>query len=176
MSLEAQAIAEYLKIKSFERVPVDRFDIPESLLVDAKSEFDCVFDYVEQTSREYQELADENDRRARQYGYGYLNSADFAALRKRLSEIEDRTIGETGNQTLIRALNRWRHLTLRREHEMVRVIYEFCRKNVFDTGVFLVGAAHWAGIVEEIGKYASSESDLISWGFADDGKVRLWNT
>ncbi len=162
-SLEAQAIARYLEIKPFRRVPVDRFDIPKNRLVATKREFDGVFDYVEQSSREYQVLNEENDKSVCQYGFSYLNSVAFATVMTRISEIEEETINETGNQGLIRALERWRHLIQRREREMISVIYDYCRENVFNTGVFLVGAAHKMGIAKEIGHYASAEADLIEW-------------
>jgi hypothetical protein len=102
----------------------------------------------------------------RQYGFGYLNSVDCATLRARLSEMEDKTINETGDQALIRRLESWRRLMQSREREMVGVIYEYCRENVFERGVFLVGAAHKMGIVKEIEEYARAEADLINWNFA----------
>jgi hypothetical protein len=52
-SLEAQAITRYREFKSFRRVPVDQYDIPENRIAELKREFDGVLDYVEQTSREY---------------------------------------------------------------------------------------------------------------------------
>jgi hypothetical protein len=166
-SLEAQAIARYVdEFKPLRRVPVDRYDLPERPIAEIKGELDSVFDYVEQTSREYQLLIDENDRSVRQYGFGYLNSVDCATLRARLSEMEDKTINETGDQALIRRLESWRRLMQRREREMVGVIYEYCRENVFERGVFLVGAAHKMGIVKEIEEYARAEADLINWNFA----------
>ena len=167
--LEAQAITRYLEFKSFRRVPVDRYDIPEELIAEIKREFDRVFDYVEQTSREYRLLTDENDKSVRQYGFSYLNSFDFATVRSRIYEIEEKTIDESGDQGLIRGLERWRHLIQRREREMVGVIHEYCRENVFDTGVFLVGAANKTGIVKEIENYAGTDAYLIDWNFAYDG-------
>ena len=89
----------------------------------------------------------------------------------RISEIEDRAINGTGDQDLIRGLKWWRQFTQRRELEMIDNIYQYCRENVFDTGVFLVGAAHKTGIVKEIEKHASTEADLIDWNFAYDGQI-----
>jgi len=162
-SLEAQAITRYLEFKPFRRVPVDRYDMPQNLLAEIKSEFDCVFDCVEQKSREYQLLNEENDKSVYQYGFSYLNSVAFATVMTRIAKIEEETINESGNQGLIRALERWRHLIQRREREMMRVIYEYCRENVFNTGLFLVGAAHKMGIAKEIEHSSSAETDLIEW-------------
>jgi hypothetical protein len=126
---------------------------------------------VGQTSPEYRLLNEENDESVRQHGFSYLNSVAFATVTTRISEIEEKTIIGTGDQHLIRGLERWRHFIQSREVEMVRNIYEYCRDNVFDTGVFLVGAAHKAAIVEEVKRYANTEADLIDWNFAYDGQI-----
>lgn len=162
-SVEALAITKYLEIKSSRRAPVDRYDIPDDRLAETKREFDCVLDYAEQNSREYQLLNEENDRSVFQYGFSYLNSADFEAVSTRMSEIEDKTINESGNQGLIRALDRWRHLLQGREVAVVDNIYAYCRECVFDTGLFLVGAAHKTAIVKAIEKHSSAEADLVDW-------------
>jgi len=90
---------------------------------------------------------------------------------ERISDIEEETIIGTGHQGLIRGLERWRHFIQRRDFEMIDNIYEYSRENVFDTGVFLVGAAHKTGIVKEIEKYAGTEADQINWNFAYDGQI-----
>ena len=170
-SVEAHAITKYREFKLFQPVPVDRYDMPENLLAEIKRDFDCVIDCVAQATQEYRLLNEENDNSVRRYGFQYLNSVAFATMTARMSEIEDETISKTGDQGLIRGLERWRQLIERRELEMVGNIYEYCRKNVFDTGVFLVGAAHKMGIAKEIEKYASTEADLIDWNFAYDGQI-----
>jgi hypothetical protein len=162
-SLEAQAIARCLEFKAFHRVPVDRYFMPENRLAEIKREFDCVFEYVAQESREYQLLNEENDMCVYQYGFSYLNSVAFETVMTKIAKMEEMTIRETGNQVLIKALETWRYLIQAREREMIRVIYEYCRENVFNTGVFLVGAAHKMGITKEIEHYSSAEKDLIDW-------------
>lgn len=162
-SLEAQAITRYLEFRSLRRVPVDRYDIPKSLIAESKRKIDCVFDYVEQTSQEYLELDEAKNNRAYQYGFEYLNSVGFANTMARIHAIEEQTIVGTHDQDLICGLERWRQLTQRREAEMIGNIYEYCRENVFDTGVFLVGAAHKTGIVHEIEKCARTDAYLIRW-------------
>lgn len=162
-SLEAQALARYHEFKTFQRVAVDRYDMPVALVPEFKRELDSVFEYIERTSLEFRRLSKENDKNTSQHGFNYLSSLAFVSLNTRLSEIELDTIRATGDRTLNRVLDRWRAINLAREREMVRVIYEYCRQHVFDTGVFIVGAAHQIGIVEEIKRYAEREPDLIHW-------------
>ncbi len=163
-NVDAHAIARYREHKLFQSVPVDQYDMRQNLLVEMR-DFEA---WVIQTSQEYQELMAREDDSAQQEGFRYLNSAAFARMNARMSEIEEETVNRTGDEHLIRWLGRLRHLMHARETEMVRKIYEYCRENAFDTGVFLVGAAHKTGIVKEIERYASAEADLISWNLDYD--------
>lgn len=168
-SLEAQAIEKYREFKSFRSVPVDHYDVPAHLLVELKRDVDRVFDYVERASQEYRLLEEENDRCVPQHGFRYLNSAAFETRTARMAEIEEETIMRTGDRDLNRALERWRQDNQSRELAMVRNVYEYCGKNVFGAGIFLVGAAHKKGIAKEIEKYAGTEAARIDWSFAYGG-------
>jgi hypothetical protein len=169
--VESQAITRYREFKSFQQVPVDRYDMPVNLLVEIKTEYDSVRDCVEQKSQEYRELNEEINRGVNQFGFKYINSVACATMLDRTFEIEEKTIIETGDQRLIRGLKRWRDANQKRELEMIGNIYQYCRENVFDTGVFLVGAGHKTGIVKEIEKHASAEADLISWKVVYGGNI-----
>jgi hypothetical protein len=168
--VEARAVTDYRDYKSFQHVPVDQYDMPKDLLGE-KRELDQVFLWVKQTSQEYRELMERESDSLYEYGFKYLNSPMCATMNARMAEIEDETVNRTGDQRLIRALKKWRHLTQGRERDMVGNIYEYCRENVFDNGVFLVGAAHRTGIVKEIEKYAGAAADLINWNLTFDGQI-----
>jgi len=64
---------------------------------------------------------------------------------------------------LVRALATWRQVMQGRENLIVDYIYRYCRENIFDTGVFLVGAAHRSGIVKAIEKLSHRDADWIEW-------------
>jgi len=164
--MEAHAITKYREFKLFQPVPVDRYDMPQNLIAEIKRQTDCVFDFVEQTSQEYRLLNEANDNSVHRDGFNYLNSVACETMMARIREIEERAINGTGDQDLIHGLKRWRQFTQKRESEMIDNIYQYCRENVFDTGVFLVGAAHKTDIVKEIEKHASTEAGLIDWNFA----------
>ena len=119
-SLEGHAVTKYREFKSFQRVPVDRFDMPQDLFAETQR----VLDRVDETSREYLVLKEERDNTARMYGFAYLNSAAFAKVSTRMSEIEEKTINDTGDQGLMwtgnlasrypdaRNQNGWQHLRI----------------------------------------------------------------
>jgi len=165
--LEVRAITKYRDSKVFQRVPVDRYDIPANFVAETQRVFDC----VKQTSQEYLVLNEEHHDSVYRYGFEYLNSSACATMMARLSEIEEKTIIGTRDAELIRGLERWRDAIQRREREMIGNIYEYCRENVFDTGVLLVGAAHKTAIVKDIKKHASTKAVLVNWNFAYDGRI-----
>jgi hypothetical protein len=164
-SLEAQAIAMYRQFNSPQQVPVDRYEIRSDLLIRMKADLDKVIDFVGQWSEEYQLLDEEHAKNMAEYGFSYLNSDAFSTREAKMSEIEDIKIKGSGNPDAMRVLEGWRHHNRSREEKMLASIYEYCQAKAFDTAVFLVGAAHRAGIAKEIEKYASTEGHLVNWSF-----------
>lgn len=158
-NVDAHAIAKYREHKLFQSVPVDRYEMQQNLLVEMR-DFEG---WMTRTSQEYLELMERESDCVRQQGFRYLNSAAFAKMSARMMELEEETVNLTGDEHLINWLGRLRQLMQGREAEMVRRIYGYCAENVFDAGVFLVGAAHKTAIIKEIEKRASTEADLISW-------------
>lgn len=163
-TLEAQAITKFRESESPRQVPVDQFNDNEAT-VDLRFTMDRIFDVVEGTSQTYLNLLDERETLTHQQGFQYLNSVVFEKTTESIEEIEDLTIRATGNPDLIRGLQCWREAMKRREAEMVRNIYEYCRDHAFDTGVFLVGSAHKASIVKAIRARDGAEAGLIDWSF-----------
>jgi hypothetical protein len=163
-NVEARAIARYREYKSFQSVPVDRYDIPQNLLAEMR-DFEA---WVIQKSPEYQVLMDRENDSVHLEGFKYLNSAAFARMSARMSEIEEETVNRTADQHLIHWLGRLRHLMQGRESEMVGKIYEYCSENVFDIGVFLIGASHKTAIVKETERFAGTKAVQIAWNLDFD--------
>lgn len=162
-SLEAQAIGKYLEFKHAQRVPVDEFELPRDRLLENKRELDQVFGYVEQASHEYSLLMEQNDGHVAQRGFSYLNSGEFTSIMARLSEIEDQVIALSGEPRAIGVLRNWRQTNRHRERAMVRAIYDYAGSNALEHGVFLVGAAHKAGVATALEYNTRDEPGIISW-------------
>lgn len=170
-TLESQAITRLRAMKSFQQVPVDRYDVPETQLVEIKRGLDSVFDRVGEVSQEYRQLNEALHVGAHQRGFKYLNSLAFETTMARISEIEASAILATGDRGLISGLEWWRRAIQERESAMVDNIYQYCGRNAFKTGVFVVGAAHRTGIVKEIEKRVGKEAALIVWDLAYGDQV-----
>jgi hypothetical protein len=159
-SLEAQAVAEYCKYKLCQQVHVDEYEVPVDF---AKIEHRLTggFDDVADRSTEYQQLDTAKNVHACQDGFVYLNSDAFVNTTLRMEQLEDEMMeGQAAD-----ALRWFRQVMHKREIEMMRNIYSHCRKTAFDTGVFLVGAAHRTGIAKQIENFSGREPDLIVWNF-----------
>jgi hypothetical protein len=163
--LESRAIRRYRESKSILQIPVDRHDSPDNSVF---AEIQNVFDCVEQNSKEYLALDEESRERVFIDGFRYLNSRDFVSITARSCEIEDRVITQTGDRRLMYWLEKWRYIHQTRELEMIGNIYQYCRENVVGSGVFLVGAAHKAGLIKAIERHERAETKLINWNLAYD--------
>ncbi|HKY22039.1 MAG TPA: hypothetical protein VJM31_12550 [Vicinamibacterales bacterium] len=116
-TLEMHAVGEFLKVRPARQV--DEYAIPE----DFRAELDALFDYAEFSSPEYCEAVSEIDRNAFHGGFQYLNSPDFAFLRKRADDLLENTVAMSGSQELLEILLAWNSFLRRRDDAMVRNIY-----------------------------------------------------
>lgn len=164
-SVEARAMASFVSGRNVRRVPVDAYEVPDALQAEIRRDFDRVFDFVEESSGEYRELSERNDRAIHDIGFGYLNGPACTALMNRLCEIEDRWIQLSNDAGLITALQTWRRLHREREEAMVRQILEYCGANAGEVGVLLVGVAHKAAIIRAVERTRSEGLAPIAWKF-----------
>jgi hypothetical protein len=161
-TLEMRTVGRYLKIKPARQVPVDDYAIPDSFARDMFS----MDEYVESNSIEYCGLAGEIDQKTHLLGFRFLNSQEYEALNKRANEAYEKVIAMSGSQVLKNRLSMWNTQVRKREASMVENIYEFSRKSSLTEGVFLVGAAHLAPILENAGSRMRTEGNLadgITW-------------
>lgn len=161
-NVEPSAIKLYRNHNSIQQVAVDRFDLSECL----KNDTDRLFELVERESPDYLQLKQILEYETAAHGFRYLNSPPCEKLSQKLDEIEDEAISKSGDHNLVRDLGNWRKHNQDRERKMLENIYEYCRANTFNVGVFLVGSAHRAGIKKLLEEFSAKESDSIRWRIA----------
>lgn len=158
--LEAEAVARYRRAWPCQLAEIDTYQAPLDL-APSKADVDELFDTVRLTSPEHCELEDRMEAHVWEGGFRYLNSDAAAAEALKLEQLEDDVIHRSANPRLTQTLASWRQLHVARVRKMVDNIHDHCRLNSCARGVFLVGAAHRAGVIQEI--TANADRTAIRW-------------
>lgn len=158
-TVEMKAISSYLKFRSVRQVPVDDFTIPG----DFKDRIEELFSYVESASEDYHKAKLDIDRMAFTHGYRFLSSLTHIELNNKADELFEDAIAQSSSETL-RGLLAWWYTHLRkRESFMLENIYNYCHKESFESGVFLVGAGHMSYLAKCIEDRLEAEKNIIDW-------------
>lgn len=157
-NLESEAVKLFQRSHQIELVPVDL----ATPTADFFEHHQSLHITVEAKSRKYREIADTYSARLRKHGFFYLNSEHCTKDLAGMNEEIDEYLNATKDENLREIQTAWINQNSKREAAMCRAIATYCNENIFDRAVFLVGAAHRQGIIEEASKYD------IEWNF--DGK------
>lgn len=117
---------------------------------------------VEEKSVKYRQLVDTYSVRVRKHGFYYLNSEYCSEDLSGINEEIEEKLDSIGNDTLNQFYKTWCDQISLRDTAMYKNIMKYCVDHSFKKGVFLVGAAHRAGIIEE------SRDSGVKWNY--DGK------
>jgi hypothetical protein len=162
--LEASTIKLYLSDHDIKHIPVDLdVIIPQSFWDDNK----YMFERIERKSSEFCRLCDYDSQYARQYGFNYLNSTYCNNINKDKDMEMETTLKILNNKKLFEIYESWNNINEKRENEMVNNIYNYCKENTFDRGIFFIGAAHREAIINKIRKYNETEELNIKWNYLE---------
>jgi hypothetical protein len=147
--LELKTIQAYSQNNTFDYVPV--------LDVGLSDEFDTKVKIVSE-NKVYQRLLDDYIRLEREYGFEFLNSNKSIMLQEEMRQLENHIINnENFHRQVNASIDEY-------ENSMLRKIYLFCEERIFNTAIFMCGAAHRKSIIEKI---KTSESK-IHWTFYNE--------
>jgi hypothetical protein len=170
--LESKAIKMYLSNHIIKHIPVDLDVImPQSFWDDNK----YMLEQIERKNSEFCRLCDYDSQYARQYGFSYLNSIYSVNINKDRDREMEATLKLINDKKLFEAYELWNNINEKRENEMINNIYNYCKENTFDKGVFFIGVAHRESIINKIKKYNESEELKIKWNYLeyDNNGVKL---
>lgn len=146
--LEIAAIQRYSLDKSFEYVPVLDNVLPDS--------FHKKYNLVCENS-EYQRLVDSFKRLVELNGFDFLNSDESIRLQEEMRAMESHLLnGHAFDNEAKDDINAY-------EDSMIHNIYSYCKKNDFNTAIFMCGAAHRKSIIEKVRRQYSHESIKLNW-------------
>lgn len=170
--LESNAIKLYLSDHDIKHIPVDLDVImPQSFWDDNK----YMFEQIERKNSEFCRLCDYDSQYARQYGFNYLNSVYCNNINKDKYKEMEATLKLLNNKNLFEAYELWNSINEKRENEMINNIYNYCKENIFDRGIFFIGAAHRESIITKIKKYNEIKELKIKWNYIeyDNNNVQI---
>ncbi|MDP1742258.1 hypothetical protein [Polaromonas sp.] len=157
--LEVKALYEYLKHHSVLHIPVDTVD-PSSF---KQSKFDEVVDRVLHAGPDLRSMLNEQTSLTYNSGFEYLNSRLNDRMFQRIDVTIATALEKMNDERLSMGYSEWKAYNSKRETAMVTKVYEFCRLNHFEKGVFLFGSAHRAGLIAKIQTVKRTQKVRVSW-------------
>ena len=68
----------------------------------------------------------------------------------------------------------WLDFMSNREDVMISKIYDYCKENNFERGMFYIGAGHRSAIIEKTQKYNETAEIKITWNYLNCGDILQW--
>ncbi len=159
-SLEIKCIKKILQNHHISHIPVD-----------IKSNFNYrEWDYMFDTFKSYdiyKETLKEHCFLRDIYGFNYLNSMKCSALLFKTKKIEEQLIEFSGlkKSVLLQIYKSFHKEHQNRENGMLQNIFNYCKLNQFNQGVFLLGFAHRKSIIEKIENLQTTNEIKLNWKF-----------
>ncbi|AZA89116.1 hypothetical protein EG349_20030 (plasmid) [Chryseobacterium shandongense] len=132
--LEIQALQKYSKIGSFNYVPVLKNNLLKAF--DEKYAIVC-------RNVEFQKILDLYNLEVENGGFKFLNSENCIQFHENMRKFENKILN---NYEL--TLNADTAIDIY-ENEMLSNIYQYCKNNHFNDGIFMCGSAHRRSIIEK---------------------------
>lgn len=166
--LESDAILIYLERKHVEHILVDCEIIPPDSFFRENEELNI---WVERRNYDYRNSIDMISALTNQYGFKFLNNDDYNNLNARIESAIDNTIRNPNKDGWIRIRKNWNEHNNLREHTMLENIYKYSKEHQYETGIFLVGAAHKVSMIKKIPEYQSKENSILNWNICKNGDL-----
>ncbi len=160
-NLESNAVNHYLTMRSAKLVPADVYEVPDNFWV----EFQRLCKRINAVSPEYRSLIDRNSQFIKRCGFAYLNSKSCIDLWLQIYESMRSAIEYIGQEELLKVFEKWKEVIEHRDREMMKNIQKYSERNEFNTGVFLVGAAHRGSIIEKSRNLSIGSAVTLDWNF-----------
>jgi hypothetical protein len=165
-SLESTSVGRYRESHQVAVVPVDLTRPEDEFFRNTQH----LFDTVERTSPDYRRMMDRHSLNTRADGFPYLNSDRCIQSWADIYGEVLATVDWIRQPRLREIYDLWNHTNELRDTEMMKNIEDYCVRNVFVHGLFLVGAAHRKSIVDKARAGVGTGSPRIEWdlgGFLD---------
>ena len=166
-NLESRAVKRYLEAHRAEAVPVDIMEASSEIVAESQR----LSRELRAHSRDYCQLMNADRQYIHEHGFAYLNSKYCVETWLKADVATREALESIRNAELARGYKDWNDVQEHREQEMMKNIQRYAEANPFNTGIFLLGAAHRRSIMEKVGNLSGESSSSIEWNFGDYGDL-----
>lgn len=168
---EIKSVKRYIKDYSANHFPVD-INVGDTL---STNEIKYMFSVFKKYTL-YSILQEDQKRLVFEEGYGFLNSKNNEELTEKMKSLEKGIIGfQINRNQLSRIHELFYEEQHKREHEIIKNVYEYSGKMAYNQALLLFGSGHRKSIIEKIEKYNSQQNVKLNWIFYNSTLVMLLN-
>jgi hypothetical protein len=163
---EIKAVRRYIKDHTINHFPID-VNINDTL---SPNEIKYLFNEVGK-HLDHLKLEEDQKTLAFQEVYYFLNSKRNEELTEKKKSLEKKLIESHINKDLLSRIHElFYELQDKREHEIIRNIYNYSNKMPYNQALLLLGSGHRKTIIEKIKKYESENHVKLNWALYDNYK------
>jgi hypothetical protein len=156
---EIKSVKRYIKDHTTSHIPVD-INVSDTL---STSEINYTFKTVKKYAV-YSKLEVDQKKLTFQEGYGFLNSKKSEELIEKKKSLEKTLIElQINKDQLSRMHELFYEEQHKREHEIIRKIYNYSGKIAYNQALLLLGSGHRKTIFEKMKKYESGNHVKLNW-------------
>jgi len=156
---EIKSVKRYIKEHTTSHFPVD-INVSHTLSI---NEIDYMFNTFNKYAV-YSKIEEDQKKLFFQEGYGFLNSKQNEELVEKKKSLEKRLIEfQINKDHLSRIHELFNEEYHKREHEIIRNVYNYSGKTAYNQALLLLGSGHRKTIFEKIKKYESENHLKLNW-------------
>jgi hypothetical protein len=156
---ETKSVKRYIKDHTTSHIPVD---INGSGTL-SDNEINYLFNELKNYTL-YSILHEDQRRSVFEEGYSFLNSKRNEELNEKMKSLEKSIIGFQKNKNQLSRIHELFYEAYhRREHEIIKNIYNYSEKIAYNQAVLLLGSGHRKTIFDKIKKYESENRLKLNW-------------
>lgn len=157
---ETRSVKSYIQNHTIRHFPVD-INLSDTLSsIEIKYMFNTFNSYAV-----YSKIEADQKKFMLQDGYSFLNSKRNEDLNEKKNSVEIKLIEEAqiNKERISRIHELFYEVQHKREHQIIRNIYNYSEKIVYNQALLLLGSGHRKSIFEKIKKYESENHPKLNW-------------
>jgi hypothetical protein len=168
ITLETNAIKDYLQNHNIEHIPVDTYKLPNSYQKELEYMLDRVIKHNKIESYHLRNLLDNQSLLIGQNGFDYLNSNQNDKIFEEIAILRGKILDTLSDANLFRIDSLEKEVVEKREYEIINNIYKYTKGHPYNQAILFIGSGHRQSIIKKIEKYEMQEKIKLNWILYND--------